>query len=105
MSQALPVAIPECRLDAAALGPQISRYRRLAEHVTGIERDPGEVRVQFDEDVPDGLLRHTLAVERDCCTFVGIEHEPAARTLVFTVANVAQDSRLDSLAALLTPRQ
>jgi hypothetical protein len=81
MSQPLLVSIPECRLDASALGPQISRYQRLAEPVIGIERNPGEVRVQFDEDVPDGLLRHTLAAERDCCALVGIEYEPTARTL------------------------
>jgi hypothetical protein len=104
MSQPLPVAIPECRLDASALGPQIARYQRLAERVTRIERNPGKVRAQFDEDVPDGLLQHTLAVERDCCTFVGIYYLPTSRSLALTVANIAQDPRLDSLAALLTPQ-
>jgi hypothetical protein len=103
MTQPLPLAIPECRLDAVALGPQIARYRRLASHVTRIERTVGEVSVQFDEHVPAGLLGHTVAVERECCTFVGIDYEPQSRTLRFTVANIAQDPRLDSLAALLTP--
>jgi hypothetical protein len=103
MSEPLPLAIPECRLDAAALGPQIRRYRQLASHVTRLERTVGEVRVEFDASVPDGLLGRTLAVERGCCTFVGIEYEPQSRTLTFTVANVAQDPRLDSFAALLAP--
>ena len=103
MSEALPLAIPECRLDAASLGPQITRYRQLAAHVTGVRRTVGAVHVTFDEDLPDGLLGHTLAVERDCCAFVGIDYQPATRTLSFTVQNVDQDPRLDSLAALLTP--
>lgn len=104
MNEPLPLAIAECQLDAAALGPQIRRYRRLASHVTRIKRTVGAVRVEFDDSVPDGLLGHTLAVERDCCTFLGIDYAPESRTLSFTVANIAQDPRLDSLAALLTPR-
>jgi hypothetical protein len=103
MNEPLPLAVPECQLDPAALGPQIRRYRRLASHVTRIERTVGGVRVEFDASVPDGLLGQTLAVERDCCTFVGIDYTPQSRTLSLTVANVAQDPRLDSLAALLTP--
>ncbi len=100
----MPVAIPECRLDASALGPQISRYRRLAEHVTGIERNPGEVRVQFDEDVPDGLLTRSPSSGTAARSSASSTSQPGG-TLAFTVANVAQDSRLDSLAALLTARQ
>ena len=101
MSERLPLAIPECRLDAAAFDTQIARYRRLAAHVTRIERTVGQVRVSLDDQVPDGLLEHTVAVERDCCSFLGIDHEPGSRTLTFTVASTARDSRLDSLFALL----
>ncbi len=93
----------ECQLDPAALGPQIARYRRLAAHVTRIDRDVGEVRVQFDDRVPAGLLGHTLTVERDCCPFVGIEYDAASRALALTVATVAQGPGLNSLAALLAP--
>lgn len=59
MSQPLPVAILECRLDAAALGLRIARYQRLAANVRRIEYNPGLARVQFDEHVPDCLLQHS----------------------------------------------
>lgn len=95
--------IPGCQLNGSALPPQIGRYRQLAAHVKRIKRELGDVRVEFDEHVPDGLLEYTLAVERECCTFVGIEYKPESRTLTFTVERVAQDPRLDSLTVLLTP--
>lgn len=103
MSEPLPIAIPECRLDPAALGPQICRYRQLATHVTRIERTVGEIRVEFDYRIPAGLLEYTLMVERDCCTFVTADYQSTSGTLTFTVENIAQDPRLDSLAALLAP--
>lgn len=103
MTHPLKVAIRECRLDDAAIGPQLRRFRELARHVVSIERDAGEVRVHFDEHVPDDLLALTLAVEHECCAFVGLAYASESRSLTITVTNVAQDPRLDSLAALLTP--
>ena len=104
MSHPLNMAIPERQLDDAAIGPQIDRYRKLARYVTKIEREAGEVRVQFDQRVPDGLLALTLAVEQECCAFVGLDYTSESRVLTLTVANVSQNPRLDSLASLLTPR-
>ena len=103
MTRPLKMSIPECRLPETAVGPQLARYRRLAEHVTDIHRDIGQLRVQFDDSVPDGLLDHALAVERECCSFVGLDYQPQTRLLTITVANVAQDPRLDTLRALLSP--
>jgi hypothetical protein len=99
----LKAAIPECTLTDATVGPQLSRYRRLAAHVTRIERDTGEVRVELDERVPEALLADTLSVERECCGFLDLAYDPQSRSLKITVANVAHDPRLDSLAVLLTP--
>ena len=99
----LKSVIPECTLTDATAGPQLSRYRRLAAHVTRIERDTGEVRVEFDERVPEAVLGHTLSVERGCCSFFELAYDRAVRQLRITVANIAHDSRLDPLAALLTP--
>jgi hypothetical protein len=95
--------IPECRLSEAAVGPQLSRYRQLAQHVVDIQRNVGEVRVQFDDALPDGLLGHTLSVERECCSFLGLAYDLTSRSLTITVDNIAQDPRLDLLAALLNP--
>jgi hypothetical protein len=99
----LKAAIPECTLTEATVGPQISRYSRLAEHVTRIKRSTGEVRVEFDERVPEALLSRTLSVERECCSFLNLAYDPGFRSLTITVRNTAHDPRLDSLAMLLTP--
>jgi hypothetical protein len=104
MRQALKLAIPECRLTETAAGSQIARYRQLAEHVVEVERDIGELRVRFDETVPEGLLAGTLGVERECCSFLGLHYQPQTRSLMITVANLARDARLDTLRALLTHR-
>lgn len=103
MTEPLKLAIPECRLPDTAVGPQLARYRKLAEHVIDLHRDVGEVRVQFDDTVPESLLAQTLAVERECCTFVDLEYQPHMRSLTITVANVAQHPRLETLQALLIP--
>lgn len=103
MTHPLKMAIPECRLDDGAIAPQLRRFRELARHVISVERDAAEVRVQFDEQVPDDLLALTLAVEQECCAFVGLAYASKSRVLRITVANVSQVPRLESLAALLAP--
>ena len=99
----LRAAIPSCTLAPAGVGPQISRYRQLAAHVTRIERNTGEVRVEFDERVPDGLLAQTLEVERECCSFLELTYDSGSRSLAVTVAEVAHGPSLEPLAMLLTP--
>lgn len=53
--------------------------------------------VLFRDDVPVGLLQHTLDVERRCCTFVTSTYDSSERRLTFTVETFDQDPRLDSL--------
>ena len=103
MTVALLKAIPECTLTGDAAGPQISRYRGLAPHVTQVERSTGEVRVEFDERVPEEMLEQTLSVERGCCGFLDLAYDQSSRSLMITVAEIADDPRLDAFVALLTP--
>jgi hypothetical protein len=91
------LAIPGCTLDSPGLGAQLERYRRLARHASSVQRLPGEVRVRFHDDLPDGLLEHTMDVERRCCPFVHADYDRAERRLILTVENIDQDPRLDSL--------
>jgi hypothetical protein len=103
MTNELKMAIPECQLSDATLGTQVRRYRELARHVTRIERQTGAIRVQFDKDVPDGLLELTLATEQECCSFLDLDYSSDSRSLTISVANGSQSSRLDSFATLLNP--
>jgi hypothetical protein len=57
----------DCGLDEAGFGEQVQRYRRLSEHVTKLQRTPGQVIAEFaGGHLPDGLLEHALHVERGC---------------------------------------
>ena len=105
MSHPLRLAVPECSLTDEQIGPQLARYRRLAEHVIQLERRAGEVRVYFDDEVPDRLLHQALSAESECCAFVRLDYSHDSRSLKITVETVAQAPRLDSFAALFTPPQ
>ena len=93
-----------CTLDPPGLGAQLARYRQLAQHATSVERRLGEVLVQFNNDLPAGLLEYTLDVERRCCPFVHAAYRKDDRLLMLTVETVDQDPRLDSLFAALSAR-
>ena len=103
MTHPLKMAIPECQLDDSAIASQLRRFGELKRYVISVEREAAEVRVQFDEQVPDDLLALTLAVEQECCAFLGLAYTSKSRVLRITVANVSHVPRLDSLAALLAP--
>jgi hypothetical protein len=91
-----------CTLDQPGLGAQLARYRQLGQHATSVERRPGEVLVRFTDDLPPGLLEHTLDVERRCCSFVHANYDAEDRLLTITVETVDQAPRLDSFVAALT---
>ncbi len=92
-----PGQVPNCKLDAAQLGAQLERYRRLGQHAANVERLTGEVVVRFENNLPAGLLERTLAVEQRCCSFVLTAYDPGDRRLTITVEKLDQDPRLDSL--------
>ena len=92
-----PVGVPDCKLDGAALGAQLDRYRRLKRHAASVRRRTGEIAVAFRDDLPAGLLEHTLDVERRCCAFVHTTYDRRHRRQVITVETADQTPRLDSL--------
>ena len=93
-----------CALDGGELAAQMDRYRALAQHVGHIEHEPNRVVVRFAEDPPGGLLERTLEVERGCCPFFEIEHEPADRRLTIGVDDANRGAALDEIAAALSRR-
>jgi len=96
-------ALPGCRLAPAGARIQRERYARLAASVTSAGRAPLVLTVSFGADLDERLLEETLAIERECCPFLALEHDRAARRLVVRVADPALDVALDALAEALAP--
>jgi hypothetical protein len=96
-----PVSLPMagCVLDSSALEEQLGRYRELRHYVRRLRRTAGELVVEFGDDVPAGLLRSTLEIERDCCSFLEITYDADGRQL--TIAAEGQDAVLAALESSL----
>lgn len=98
--RALPMA--ECRLDEAGLRAQRDRYRELARHLERTERHPGRLEAHFAQGLDVALLKETIEVERDCCTFLSIDYDPERRRLSIGVDDPAQAPALDALQYALS---
>jgi SAM-dependent methyltransferase len=98
-TQAAELPVVGCGLDDTALAAQLDRYRMLAAHVAVAERGPSELRVEFAPSVDRALLEETIALERGCCSFFGIDLE--GDRLRIAVANPAQEAALSALADAL----
>ncbi|CAA9534545.1 MAG: hypothetical protein AVDCRST_MAG85-3976 [uncultured Solirubrobacteraceae bacterium] len=96
----LPLAITGvCSLDAVSMAEQGRRYAELGHHVRDATREPRLLVAQFDEGVDLALLEETVAVERSCCSFFGIEVQ--GLRLRLTVAEDRHISALDAIAGAL----
>ncbi len=100
MSETVPIA--ECRLELPGLLTQRDRYRRLGATATRVERHGDALIVVFGPALDEDLLEETLALERDCCPFFGLDYERAARSLTVTVADPQQQPALDGLYFAVT---
>ena len=100
LDHGMPTELPlaSCRLDGGRLEAQLSRYRALAADVSGSTREPQRLTVEFGDRVDLDLLRRTVAVERECCSFFEIELDERARTLAVGVAEAASVPSLDAIA-------
>jgi hypothetical protein len=90
-----------CRLDAQGLTLQLDRYLALAPHVVRLEREDGTLRAELAADADERLLSEALAVERECCSFLAIEHDPAAGTLTISAPRGGAEA-VDAIAAALS---
>lgn len=100
-STELPLA--ECRLDLTGLRAQRDRYRALSRDVTTVNREPGQLEVQFGPELDHRLLDETIALERECCPFFRLDFDHDARRLIASVEQADQDPALDAIAAALSP--
>jgi hypothetical protein len=64
-----------CGLSAEELAAQTERYRVLMRSVRSSRVESQLFEVELG-DVDEALLRETLEIERGCCSFFEIEHDP-----------------------------
>jgi hypothetical protein len=98
----LPMAIAGCGLDEASLQEQIARYRELGAHAVVTRRSALELTAQFAGDPDPGLLRTTIATERECCSFFALDYAPRDRRLTVAVSDPLRAGALDQIQAALT---
>jgi hypothetical protein len=94
-------AIPSCALDEAGVREQRARYAYLAPSVTGLEREPEAVVVEFREGFDRDTLEQALDIERACCPFFQFAFDESRRRLRVTVRESDQLPALDAMAYAL----
>ncbi len=97
-----PMAILDCTLPAADLEAQIDRYRRLGANATAIEHDHLRLLITFGPTLDDQLLKQTIAVERECCSFFTLDYNAAQRRLSVVVDDPGRAGALDAIRIAVT---
>lgn len=97
----LPMAIADCGLDQEALRAQLARYRRLGADATVTRPSSQVLTVRFGAEPDPELLRTTLAVERECCSFFALDYAAADRRLSVSVAEPGRAAALDAIETAL----
>lgn len=98
----LPMAIADCGLDETALRKQMGRYRRLGAGATLTRRSPLELTVQLASEADPELLRATIAVERECCSFFALDYAEGERRLTVSVTDPERVPALDAIHTALS---
>lgn len=102
----LPMAPASCSLDAEGLESQLARYRRIGEGARVIERSPRRLTVGLADAVEAAEVEEALRIEAECCSFFGLDFDPAARRLSFSVGSREHEPALGAIesALALAPR-
>jgi hypothetical protein len=90
-----------CSLDANGLQEQVKRYGLLGKDAEIVSDEPRRLTVKLAADADPGLLEETLAIERSCCGFIGLEWDPETRLLAFSVDSGEHEQALPALRAAL----
>ena len=78
----LPLIVADgCTLSPDGLADQAGRAARLRPSVARLERSEHELCVTFSDGVDRALVEEIVATEQNCCSFLEIEYDGAARTL------------------------
>lgn len=83
-----------CTLDDRSLAIQLDRYRRLGRMAVSIESSEQGLQVALAKNVDVDLLRETIAVERECCSFFAIDYDASERPLSVAIDDPARGDGL-----------
>ena len=97
----LPMAPAGCTLDQGRLGEQLDRYQRLGRAAVSIHDGDAQLVITFGADLDSALLRETIAIERDCCSFLAIDYDESQRRLTIGIDDPAHDAALAALRSAL----
>jgi hypothetical protein len=100
----LPMAIAGCGLDQTALEEQLGRYGRLGAQAQVARPSPLVLSVDFMREPDSELLRTTIAVERECCSFFALEYAHEDRRLTVSVDEPERRQALDAIETALRGR-
>jgi hypothetical protein len=92
---------PNCALDESGLRRQLERYRQVGGSVRMADRTRRRLVIDLDDRVDTVLLEETIATERECCPFFGLNWEPHARRLTISVSLTEHEPALDAIAFAL----
>jgi hypothetical protein len=67
--------VKACTLTTHGRVVQVGRFERVRGDVVRVNREPTALRVEFGPGVDEGILRALVATERECCSFLSIEHD------------------------------
>ena len=93
------MAPADCTLDDRSLAIQLDRYRRLGRMAENIHASERELQVTLARDLDLDLVRETIAIERECCSFFRLDYDASERRLSVAIDNAA---RGDALRAVLS---
>jgi hypothetical protein len=96
----LPMA-PVCGLDDQGLIAQYDRYRRAGQGARVLEHSSRRLAIELDPRVDRRLVEQLVAVERECCPFLGISWEPQSGRLIVAVGQDDHESALAAIAFAL----
>jgi hypothetical protein len=98
----LPIAPPPlCTLDATGLREQLARYRAAGSEAEVLEWTPRKRVVRVGSGVPGSVIERLLEVERECCPFLMLAWDPAARRLAISVSDREHEPALDAITYAL----
>ncbi len=97
----LPLAPASCSLDPAGLRRQLARYRAAGVGAQLVQRTARTLVVRVVAGAPEQALSDLIAVERECCPFLGLGWDPATRRLSVSVSEADDEPALAAIAHAL----
>lgn len=94
----LPLAPASCSLDQAGLRRQLARYRAAGDGAQLVQRTARTLVVCVAPNAPERALSDLIAVERECCPFLGLDWDPATRRLTVSVSEAHDEPALAAIA-------